>query len=175
MASHCPDPASRGAPEPPVYFLAAKGDHDAQAEMARLMISSGVDGDVPIDTAVSLALFWGQMAATSRKASHLLGYAGLLLSELSRTSDEAVASGDCEDQFATALAIIDSVADAGHNRAEFISFAMASRVPAAVIAKASALKSQFAVEPLTDDEKRPDDAGMQMIAAALGADALGVC
>ena len=59
---------------PSVYVRAAKGDHDAQLEMARLMMGCGEDGDLSPDSAVSLAMIWGHMASTSGKASHLLGY-----------------------------------------------------------------------------------------------------
>ena len=152
---------------------AAKGDHDAQMEMAHLMLSSGIDGDMPFDQAATLSLVWGHMAATSGKARHLLGLAGLLMAQISQATDEAVGAGTYDDDFATALAIVDAVADAGHSRAEVIAVALASRVSPLVIAKARDLKPQFVVDPLTDDEKIKDLGGMEGVIEALRVDAIG--
>lgn len=96
--------------------------------MAHLLIAQGLAGDLPLNAAFTLALIWGHMAATSCRALHLLAYAGLLLAQISQVEGDPVASGEHDESFATALAIIDAVADAGHGRAEVISFALASRV-----------------------------------------------
>lgn len=157
------------------YILAAQGNHDAQADMAWHMLMSGIDRDMPMGTAMTLALTWGLMATTSGKATHLLGYAGLLLADLSRVNDIELDDASYEDQLATVLAVLDVVADAGHDRAELLSNAMAARMPVAVIVKAKALKPQFIVKPLTAEEAQSGDDEMRVIAAALAADAQGVC
>ena len=160
---------------PSVYVRAAKGDHDAQLEMARLMMGCGVDGDLSPDSAVSLAMIWGHMASTSGKASHLLGYAGLLLADLSRAGDKVFEEATYEVELATALAVLDVVADAGHELAALLSGALASRMSSSLIAGATALKCQFEVEPLTDEDKRCDAQELQVIAAALATNVQGVC
>ena len=160
-------------PEPTVYFRAANGDHDAQDDIAQLIVERGVSGELPLDAAISWALIWGHMAATSGKARHLLGLAGLLMAQISQATDEAVGAGTYDDDFATALAIVDAVADAGHSRAEVIAVALASRVSPLVIAKARDLKPQFVVDPLTDDEKIKDLGGMEGVIEALRVDAIG--
>lgn len=160
---------------PAAYFRAARGDHDAQAAMASLMIEQGLAGDVPLDAAITMALIWSHMATTSGKACHLLAYAGLLLAQASRAPVEVYESGAFDDYFATALAITDAVADAGHGRAEIIAFALASRVSPAVIAKAVEMKRQFEVAPLSDEDRQSDIAAMQGVVDALGADAMGSC
>lgn len=160
---------------PAAYFRAARGDHDAQAAMANLMIEQGLAGDVPLDAAITLALIWSHMATTSGKSAHLLGYAGLLLTQASRAPIEEYDSGAFDDAFATALAIADAVADAGHAQAEIIAFALASRVSPAVIAKAVQMKTRLIVAPLSNEDRQGDMTGMQGVVDALGADAMGSC
>ena len=159
----------------PSYIRAARGDHEAQADMANLMIQQGRAGDVPMDAAITMALIWSHMATTSGKSAHLLGYAGLLLTQASRAPIDEYDSGAFDDAFATALAITDAVADAGHAQAEIIAFALASRVSPAVIAKAVEMKRWFVVAPLSDDDKHGDIGAMQGIVDALGVDAMGTC
>ena len=157
-----------------VQFLAAQGDHDAQMQMSRLMVEAGADGDLPLEGAICMAMLWAEMAATSGKAEHLFAYAGLLMAQASRAPDDAVA-GEYDDAFAVALAIIDVAADMGHSRAEFLSFAVATRVGPDVVAKAMALKPQFQMQPLTDAEMQGDDEWVRSIAAALQEDTVGSC
>ena len=157
-----------------VHLLAACGDHDAQMTMSQLMIEAGADGDLPLDRAISLGMLWAEMAATSGKAEHLFAYAGLLMAQASQAPDDA-AAGDYDDQFAVALAIVDVAADMGHSRAEFLSFALASRVGPDVVAKAMALNPQFAMQPLTPEEMQGDDDWLRTVAAALQDDTIGSC
>ena len=132
--------AEREAAECEAFFRAANGDHDAQVEVAHRIVGQGLSGELPLDASIALALIWGHMAATSCRAPHLLAYAGLLLAQLSQLGEEALTNPANDDSFATALAIVDAVADAGHSRAEVVSFALASRVTPAIIAKATALR-----------------------------------
>ena len=169
------DRQAEHAPEASVYFRAANGDHDAQDDIAQLIVERGVSGELPLGAAISWALIWAHMAATSGKARHLLGLAGLLMAQISQATDEAVGAGEYDDDFATALAIVDAVADAGHSRAEVIAVALASRVSPAIIAKASTLKLHFMVEPLTDHDRVEYDEGLFGMVEALRVDAMGAC
>lgn len=171
MAGDIAEATRAGSPEVPVYFRAANGDHDAQLEVARRMLVAGVDGSLPIEGAVSLALVWGHMAATSGRAPHLLGYAGLLLADLSRLTDIKFDDASIAEQLATALALLDAVADAGHDQAAFLSNAMASRMPVSVIRLAVAMKSGVVVEPLRDEANHRSAAGRGRPASRAGIDA----
>ena len=167
--------AEREAAECEAFFRAANGDHDAQIDVANRIVAQGLAGELPLDAAIALALIWGHMAATSGRATHLLAYAGLLLAQLSQLDEETVSSPAQEDSFAMALAIVDAVADAGHSRAEVVSFALASRVSPVIIAKAKALKVGIVVAPLNDNDRREDNDGMIGMVEALRLDAMGAC
>ncbi len=130
---------------PAAYFRAARGDHDAQADMAELVLMQGLRGDLPVNDAIMMALTWAQMASTSRKSQHLLRYAGLLLAQETVAPAKDALSGTFDDSCAMALAITDAVADAGHSRAEIIACALAARLSPEVIAEAVRLKAQFSV------------------------------
>lgn len=106
--------AEREAAECEAFYRAANGDHDAQVEVAHRIVGQGLSGALPLDVAIALAVIWGNMAATSCRARHLLAYAGLLLAQISQAEGDPVPSGEHDDSFATALAIVDAVADAGH-------------------------------------------------------------
>jgi hypothetical protein len=154
---------------------AAQGDHDAQFELANHMAQLGVAGDIPLDHALTLALTWSSMAATSGRSSHLLGYAAILLANTATAPEELVEAGEFEEDFAAALAIVDAVADLGHSRAGAVSFALASRLAPGTLARARELKPWVGAVPLTDAEQNEDSADLDGIISALGIQTTGSC
>ena len=153
--------------EAEVYRLAAAGDHDAQADMAGLCLTKGMDGRVSPSDAALMALMWANMASTSGKATHALAYAGAVMVQASQAMANGMLEASCEDLFAEALAIIDKVADAGHARAELVSLALANHMTPDGIAKAQARRASIYIEPLTAEERQEDAAGIGWIVAVL--------
>lgn len=151
-----------------VYRAAAAGDHDAQAEMVNRILAKGMAGTVANSDAILLALQWANMASTSGKAGHALAYAGVVMLQASDAISNGATEASCEDLFAEALAIIDKVASAGHGRAELVSLTLAAHMTAQGIAKAQARSADIVIAPLSDDERREDEAGLDWIVAFLG-------
>ena len=171
-AQGLPTPREEG---PSLYFLASNGDHDAQLEMAHMALADGVSGVLPLRDAILEAKNWANMATTSGRVRHMLPYAGILLTQASLAVENGVAEDDCGELLSGALAIVDKAADLGHSGAEMVSFAIASRVSANTIEHAQSLRDQIIIAPLTDAEKRDDQAGLEWLANTLTSDALGSC
>lgn len=160
---------------PSLYFLASNGDHDAQVEMAQMALAEGVAGQVPMPDALVAAINWSHMATTSTRASHLLAYAGVLLSLASYAVSQGTPEEDCSEQLAAALAIVDKAADAGHSGAEMLSFALASRMSAIAVARAKVLRELVNIAPMSLDEKQQDQGSLEWLANILTSDNLGSC
>ncbi len=160
---------------PNLYVLACSGDHDAQLQMAHLALAEGVAGVIPMRDAILEAKNWANMATTSGRARHMLAFAGMLLTQASFAVSNGVPEDDCGELMAGALAIVDKAADAGHSGAEMVSFALASRLKVKTIERAQAMQANIIIAPLTAEEKRDDQAGLDWLTSALTADALGSC
>ncbi len=154
--------------EATIYRAAAAGDHDAQVEMARRVLAKGMEGAVAISDAVLLALQWTNMAATSGKATHALAHAGTLMIQAGEALESGGTQAVRENLYVEALAIIDAVASAGHARAELISMALAAHMAPESIARAQVLGDAITIDPLTEQQRLYDQAGLAGVVAILG-------
>ena len=149
------------------YALAAAGDHDAQVEMAHIVLADGLAGTVAMNDAILLALMWSNMAATSGNASHALTHAAVLLVQAGRAIEDGHTEAECQGVYAQALAITDRVADTGHARAELVALTLAAQLPAETIAKAQSLRANININPLSADERIEGDKGLNWIISRL--------
>jgi hypothetical protein len=156
------------AREAATYRAAACGNHDAQIDMAWLVLRRAMDGKIAFSDGILLALMWSNMAATSGEAAHALAHAAVLLVQAGQAIEAGYSEKDCEDVFAQALAIADSAADAGHSRAELIGLDLASRMAVSTIARAQVLQANINIKPLTAEERSKDDEGLGWVVAKLG-------